>query len=457
MTRTNIDSTNELNLITSIIVNDEAAKAFANIDRKLFQTFYVKQIYSLASDFYKQYGKACKGDIKKLYLNNIAEYEEEDNNNIGLFLKNLSKSYEENTNFEFSIDQGHEYLKMRTAQIFSEGLKDLVDNGEDTTAYIAAYKPYANESNLPKIDNADDLMKMELPPQKYLINGLIGWGIVMICGTHKIGKSFLMLQMALAISSGSLFMGKYKVKKREVIYMCLEDVKIRIQDRIKQMNLEDQVTNNLHFMYESRKGKDGLEDLSLILKQYPKTKCIIIDALATFRGMKHNRDIFQGDYDAIFEIKKWAIKNKVMVILVHHTRKPGKDGESDIVDSISGSQGLGAALDQYIIMKRPRKSQDGTFYSPPRDMEEFDLAIHFDLHNGGWEVLGNSDKVELSSARKRIIGIMEEYKDPMSQTQIAKIAECSQANVSGIINALIIDGYVKEVKVGYNRRFQIVP
>ncbi len=50
----------------------------------------------------------------------------------------------------------------------------------------------------------EELLEMQLPSKEFIIEGLLPKGLAMIVGAIKIGKSFLSLQVALAVSSGEM-------------------------------------------------------------------------------------------------------------------------------------------------------------------------------------------------------------------------------------------------------------
>jgi biotin operon repressor len=449
----------ERKIIIQIITNTEVCKSIIpSLDYKLLTSPHSKLVYNWVKGYFDKYDEAPGKDITNLWKNNSKYFtgEEDEIDLVKKFLKSISEEYAESPekfniqNTNYAIDEIHEYLKKRTIQIYQERIHNALEDGEDPTAIIEAYKPYASSSALPPMDNAEELKTMELPKAKYLISDLFGWGLIMLAGTHKIGKSFMMLQLAVAVSTGGIFLGKYKCKKRKVIYLCLEDGRERLKKRINDLGFEDKDLSGLNFIYESRKGKEGLIDLSLRLKQCLGAKLIIIDALATFRGNPQSRSIFQSDYDTMREIKKWADENKVCIILVHHTRKPGvnNQGPADIVDSVNGSNGLGAAVDQTFIMTRQRKSIDGKLYTVSRDIEEKDLAIQFHLHSGGWEELGDADSVDMSNERKNIIALIEENDGSMKSGEIAKALGKAPQTISTIIKKLVDDGYLIKTSYG---------
>lgn len=451
----------ERSAIIQIITNTEVCEAILpSLDYNLLSSPYSKTVVKWLRTYFDKYSEAPGRDIQNLWKNNSGyfskNYNEDEVDLVKKFLVSISEEYVENPekfsiqNTKFAIDEIHDFLKKRTIEIYNARIQDALDNGEDPTAIIEGFKPYSATSALPPMDSAEELKSMELPKQKYLVPGLFAWGLIMFAGTHKIGKSFMMLQLAVAVATGGIFLSKYKCKKRKVIYLCLEDGRERLKKRIIDLGFEEKDLSDLHLVYESRKGKEGLADLSARLKQCPNAKLIIIDALATFRGNQQSRSIFQSDYDAMREIKKWADENKVCVLLVHHTRKPGinTQGPTDIVDSVNGSNGLGAAVDQTFIMTRQRKSIDGKLYTVSRDIEEKDLAIQFHLHSGGWEELGEADAVDLSNERKDIIALLEGNEGSMRTGEIAKALGKALPTISITLGKLVKDGYLIKTSYG---------
>ena len=65
----------------------------------------------------------------------------------------------------------------------------------------------------------------------WVVEGLIPMGVHLLTGAPKIGKSWLVLELALCVSSGRPFWG-YATRRCGVLYLALEDTPSRIQGRI---------------------------------------------------------------------------------------------------------------------------------------------------------------------------------------------------------------------------------
>ena len=57
--------------------------------------------------------------------------------------------------------------------------------------------------------NAAELLTMKLPPQKWAIKNILPEGLTILAGSPKTGKSYFVLQIALAISTGGEVFGKH--------------------------------------------------------------------------------------------------------------------------------------------------------------------------------------------------------------------------------------------------------
>ena len=91
--------------------------------------------------------------------------------------------------------------------------------------------------------------KETLPCRRAVIEGLLGTGVYMLVGAPKIGKSFLVAQVAYRVSTGTDLWG-YRVHGGTVLYLALEDDKKRLQERMARM-FGVEGCDNLHFATHS--------------------------------------------------------------------------------------------------------------------------------------------------------------------------------------------------------------
>lgn len=191
--------------------------------------------------------------------------------------------------------------------------------------------------------------------QTPLIDGLLQRGTYLFVGSPKVGKSFMMAQLAYHISTGTP-LWDYKVRKATVLYFALEDDYPRLQKRLFQMFGAEEA-GDLYFATESKTVNGGLEEqIRGFMQEHPDTGLIIIDTLKRVREAGGADYSYASDYDIVARLKALADSYKVTMLIVHHTRKQKAE---DIFDMISGTNGLmGAADGAFVLSKEKRTSNN---------------------------------------------------------------------------------------------------
>ena len=225
-----------------------------------------------------------------------------------------------------------------------------------------------------------DTVYLSKPP---LINGLLYPGTYLFAGAPKLGKSFLMAQIAYHISMGLDIWG-FTVRQGTVLYLALEDDYHRLQERLYRMFGTDS-TDNLHFAIKAPDLENGLdEQLESFMHQRPDTSLIIIDTLQKIRDVGGEKYSYANDYEIIARIKEFADKHSICLLLVHHTRKQSAD---DKFDMISGTTGLlGAADGAFLLQKKKRTSNAATLDVSGRDQPDQKLYINRNPETLQWEL-----------------------------------------------------------------------
>ena len=244
-----------------------------------------------------------------------------------------------------------------------------------------------------------------------IIDGLLYSGLYLFVGSPKIGKSFLMAQLAYHISTGTPIWN-YKVSKGTVLYLALEDDYSRLQKRLYQMFGTDSA-DNLYLSVSASQLNDGLDkQLESFITKHADTKLIIIDTLQKVREVSSDYS-YSNDYEIISSLKKFADNNKICMILVHHTRKQKSD---DSFDMISGTNGLlGAADGAFVLQKEKRTANAATLEISGRDQQDQKLYLNRNPDNLIWEL----ERTETE--------LWKEPPEPLLQVISHKISDSSPA------------------------------
>ena len=200
-----------------------------------------------------------------------------------------------------------------------------------------------------------------------VVDGLLYAGAYILAGAPKIGKSFLVAQLAYHVSTGQK-LWEYDVRQGTVLYLALEDDFGRIQNRMFMMyGVED--TNKLHFATVAGKIGNGLdEQLENFMREHPDTKLIIIDTMQKIREAGGEAYSYASDYEIIGKLKQFADKYCICVLTVHHTRK---QPAGDSFEMISGTTGLlGCADGSLLMQKKKRTDLDATIDVVGRDQQD---------------------------------------------------------------------------------------
>ena len=216
-----------------------------------------------------------------------------------------------------------------------------------------------------------------------IIEGLLHAGAYILAGAPKIGKSFLVAQIAYHVSTGRK-LWEYEVHQGTVLYLALEDDFQRIQSRMFRMyGVED--TSDLHFATAAGKVGNGLdEQLANFMREHPDTKLIIIDTMQKIRETGGEAYSYASDYEIIGKLKAFADRYGICLLTVHHTRK---QPAGDAFEMISGTTGLlGCADGSLLMQKKKRTALEATIDVVGRDQQHQILYLKKDPETQIWEL-----------------------------------------------------------------------
>lgn len=186
-----------------------------------------------------------------------------------------------------------------------------------------------------------------------IIEGLLYTGAYILAGAPKIGKSFLVAQIAHHVSIGMPFW-EYEVKQPGVVlYLALEDDYQRLQERMARM-FGVESAGELFFAVNAKQVGNGLdEQLAFFLREHPNTRLVIVDTLQKVREVSGDAYSYAGDYEIISRLKAFGEQHGVCVLIVHHTRK---QPAGDSFEMISGTTGLLGCADGAILMQKEKRT-----------------------------------------------------------------------------------------------------
>ena len=277
---------------------------------------------------------------------------------------------------------GGQSLSQKPNQSIAEEQAEHKPQERDFREILRQISRVNDPAYLPSL-SMNELYDHVFPGKPPVVEGLLYPGVYLFVGAPKVGKSFLMAQLAYHVSMGLPLWG-YEVRRGTVLYLALEDDYPRLQERLYRMFGADSA-GGLFLSVSAHTLGGGLEkQLEGFVQEHPDTQLIIIDTLQKIREAGDERYSYASDYEVITKLKRFADASGVCVLLVHHTRKQQAD---DRFDKISGTNGLMGAADwTFLLQKERRTDSAATLDISGRDLQDQRLYLKKDEERLVWEL-----------------------------------------------------------------------
>jgi Mrp family chromosome partitioning ATPase len=372
------------------------------------------------------------------------------------FLAGLSEAVGFATNGEFYARKVKELADLRRYKALGVKLAGAKTPGDAAVICeqikVEQAKRAAGATGLQTI-TAKDLGAKEFPPRRWAIPDLITEGVTILAGKPKAGKSWLALNIAVAVATGGKALGKIQVEQGGVLYLAMEDSERRLKERLKKIVGPDEpFPEGLHIITATGfppLHNGGLIALDAWLKDHPEVKLVIIDTLGRVKPARgRHQDAYDHDTLVISALQKISFDHQTAFLVIHHTKKAGVD---DFVDEVSGTFGLTGAADAIVVLSRVARGRlDGILKLTGRDVEEQELPLKFDPLLGTWVITDDGDVVKAgrSMERNTLIDFVEGFPGK-TPTEISKILAKKPENVKSLLWRMSADGEVRALNGKY--------
>lgn len=312
-------------------------------------------------------------------------------------------------------------------------LNELVQYVEDHSAIVPPYVPGTT---------ASELVGLELPPVKWVIPDLLPEGLTMFAGKAKLGKSWLALNLSLAVGYGGKAIGGLDVDKGSVLYLALEDNLRRLQDRLHTLTEDNEpLPDNVTFWTElpAKDLHKNLQEIQNWIKYHPDSRLVIIDTLARIKPAgKQSGDTYLEDSEFMAKLHQVAKNTNTAIVVVHHTRKAASD---DPFDLVLGSTALQGTVDTTLVLKRARGEADAELHVTGRDVSENQLALK--LTNGQWTYMGSAEEYAVSKAQRDILDILK--RQSCTLQDLVEVTGKSKQNLYKLMQRMIENNLINRV------------
>src|ERR1700677_990356 len=214
--------------------------------------------------------------------------------------------------------------------------------------------PVNGEQTLPVVRVGE--IKSEENPQRWLVEGLWGASSVgVIGGAPKCAKTWLGLDMALSVATGTACLGKYAAPEPGPVLVYLaEDALPIVRERIEGMARHrgiDLAGVAIHVITASVLRLDRGPDRARLLEttRRLRPRLLVLDPLVRLHGIDENRAGDVAELLAYFRSLQRELG--LSVVLVHHTRKNAADGVA-AGQGLRGSGDIHAFGDSNLYLRR---------------------------------------------------------------------------------------------------------
>lgn len=251
-----------------------------------------------------------------------------------------------------------------------------------------------------KLKKAHDLVEKDLPEPIVYVgldreDPMLVEGTCILSAKPKLGKSWFVLGLCLAICNGDDFLG-YRTRKCSCLYLDLETSESLQKKRLLKALHGAEVPENFYLDTEIESIEDGfVEQIENYLNQDPNIGVVIVDVMQFIRtkqDVKSKENEYNHAYRDIVPLNRLAQERHISIILVCHDRK--MVDEDDPFANILGSTGLQGAVSQMIVMFRKKSTNYINIAIKGKTIDALPI-LHAQLEEGQWkEVSGDLAQME---------------------------------------------------------------
>lgn len=272
------------------------------------------------------------------------------------------------------------------------------------------------DTSIVEID-AEDLMALDFPPLRWFAAGLVCEGMGIVGGKSKVGKSWLMLNVAISIATGGNVFGYYEVPiPTKVLYCSLEDGPRRLKRRLSMIEHTANFKRNLKLSFKMPALEDGGTEyiMNHIKDGY---EVIIVDVMAHVEKSGKNglRD-YHEVYRQFAPLQALRSKYPFCLILVTHLRKTESE---DIFNDLHGSVAYQGTQDTLWVLEKKYGEETANLHIRSKDQEDKIAELKFD-GAGVWSFVGEGEEHASSKIEDSIIRYLRDENGPQGIRDIMR-------------------------------------
>jgi KaiC/GvpD/RAD55 family RecA-like ATPase len=268
------------------------------------------------------------------------------------------------------------------------------------------------------------------PPRErhFLVDGILARGhLAMLGGRPKSGKSWLALQLAMAVDMGKPFLGR-STNQGRVLYAPLEDGPERLYERSHTLGWAVRQSKAVFKLSPLHMPNGSLgPGIDQLAEAAGDFDLIIVDTLSTLLSGRVNENDNAAMGSIVNEVAQIAHSSNCAILLIHHAGKAFN--EDDHFTLMRGASAIRAAYDVGMLLVRKPGEHEAVLRMESRDTDVEGMTIRQSASNASWEWVGDLSVLTHIRAGRRVVEALLEIGDWQTVEDIADYLKISKQAV----------------------------
>ena len=296
-----------------------------------------------------------------------------------------------------------------------------------------------------------ELLAMDPEETRWIIEELIpAAGLTVLAGSPFDGKSTWSRDLSASVAAGRRFLDMATERGR-VLHVALQDKPGALQRWFRALDLPADDSALVVWRWKAAgKPVDTLREAI----QAQEASLVVVDTLARFTAGK---DVLRYSEiePALHAFHELAHDMGVAILMIHHTRKPGRDGPEDAVESVLGSQAIAGVADSLLTLRRLDDSQR-VLEARHRDAPDLEpTVLHMDAA-GRFTLGGSVEDAAQDAACEAVLAALATHGE-LSASELREAAKgLRHAAVTAARDSLVVRGEIETRRDGRADKYKLV-
>lgn len=256
-----------------------------------------------------------------------------------------------NSNSQFLLDKLETFAKNRGIRASKGTLAGFINRARIQSKQLL---PLSEKKEKPQqlCTSVQSINLEDVQAPEFFVPHILSTGVTFCNSPPKGGKSRLFMQLALALASGGVFMGR-QCRKTDVLYLALEDERQDFESRLRLFLQGKEAPANLFFAtsedfdycpptLENDELVDIIQDN---LRARPGIRVVLIDVFGCIRSKRQRgEDFMDTERRDIQTLVRLAAKNNIALLVAHHVSHTKRRGTLETIGSGAGSYTIAATI-----------------------------------------------------------------------------------------------------------------